>query len=127
MSGRFVRPRAGDVLRIDERASVQYRGDRALTFRVTSVPEWDTYAGWIWLAGYVLNERGTATERREVFVQLAGLRRLAPPRRPGVPARTPATDRQAAIRRANPAREAAYDARRSEYDQVVKAGQHTHA
>lgn len=104
MSGRFARPQAGDVLRIDARASVQFRGDRAFAFRVTTVPEWATYDGWIWLAGYVLDERGAATERRELFVQLAGLRRLAPPRRPGVPARTPAADRHPAIRRANTAK-----------------------
>lgn len=99
-----MRPQAGDVLRIDERASVQFRGDRGLVFRVTSVPEWDTYDGWIWLTGYVLDERGTATQRREVFVQLAGLRRLVPPPRLGAPIRTPVADRQAAIRRANTAR-----------------------
>lgn len=81
VSGIFVRPQPGDVLRIDERASVQFRGDRALVFRVTAVPDRDTYDGWIWLAGYVLDQRGEAIERREVFVQLAGLRRLTPPRR----------------------------------------------
>lgn len=101
MSGLFVRPQPGDVLRIDERASVQFRGERALVFRVTVVPDWDTYDGWIWLTGYVLGERGKATERREVFVQLDGLRRLTPPRRPGAPTRTPGADRSVAARRTN--------------------------
>lgn len=104
MSRTSARPLVGDVLRIDERASVQFRGDRALLFRVTSVPEWDTYDGWIWLTGYVLDERGTATERREVFVQLAGLRRLVPPRRPSAQPRTSAADRQLPARRANAGR-----------------------
>lgn len=100
MSGVFVRPQPGDVLRIDERVSVQFRGDRALVFRVTAVPGWDTYDGWIWLAGYVLDQRGEATERREVFVQLAGPRRLTPHhRRPGAPIRTPGADRSLAAPR----------------------------
>lgn len=65
---------------------MQFRGDRALVLRVTSIPDRETYDGWIWLAGYVLNQRGEAVERREVFVQLAGLRRLPPPSRLGLPA-----------------------------------------
>lgn len=82
-----MKPRAGDVLRIDGRASVQFRGDRALTLRVTSVPDVDTYDGWVWLTGYVLNQLGEATERREVFVQLAGLSPLPPPSRLGLRSR----------------------------------------
>lgn len=67
------RPSPGDLLVIDDRASVQFAGDRALTFRVVSVSDQPTYEGWIWLTGYVLNRRGNATARREVYVQLAGL------------------------------------------------------
>ncbi|MFI7426351.1 hypothetical protein ACIBPB_05145 [Micromonospora sp. NPDC049836] len=72
-----MRPRAGDLLRIDGRASVQFAGERALTVRVVAVCPRPTYAGWVWLTGYVLDRRGQAVARREVFVQLAGLRRAA--------------------------------------------------
>jgi hypothetical protein len=68
-----ARPSPGDLLIIDDRASVQFAGGRALTFRVVSVSDQPTYQGWIWLTGYVLNRRGEATARREVYVQLAGL------------------------------------------------------
>jgi hypothetical protein len=71
----------GEVIRIDGRASVQFGGDRALIFRVTTVPNLPTYHGWIWLTGYALDNDGQAIERREIFVQRAGLRRLTP-RRP---------------------------------------------
>lgn len=69
-----ARPSPGDLLVIDGRASVQFSGDRALTFRVVSVSNQPTYEGWVWLTGYVLDRRGDATVKREVFVQLAGLR-----------------------------------------------------
>ncbi|MFG1765468.1 hypothetical protein ACGFIH_19180 [Micromonospora parva] len=81
-----ARPSPGDLLVIDGRASVQFAGDRALTFRVVSVCDQPTYEGWVWLTGYVLNRRGIATARREVFVQLAGLRR-APARAASTPDR----------------------------------------
>lgn len=69
-----ARPSPGDLLIVDGRASVQFAGHRALTFRVVSVSAQPTYHGWIWLTGYVLNRRGEATARREVYIQLAGLR-----------------------------------------------------
>ncbi|RAO07825.1 hypothetical protein [Micromonospora noduli] len=81
-----ARPSPGDLLVIDGRASVQFAGDRALTFRVVSVCDRPTYEGWVWLTGYVINRRGNATAKREIFVQLAGLRPapvLAPPTRSG--------------------------------------------
>ncbi|MFI7575524.1 hypothetical protein [Micromonospora sp. NPDC049497] len=68
-----MRPSPGDLLTIDGRASVQFAGDRALTFRVVSVCDRPTYAGWVWLTGYVINRAGRATAKREVYVQLAGL------------------------------------------------------
>lgn len=74
-----MHPQPGDLLRIDGRASVQFAGDRALTFRVVSVGPELTYTGWGWLTGYVLDRRGQATGRREIFVQLAGLRRARAP------------------------------------------------
>ncbi|MEU1686888.1 hypothetical protein [Micromonospora sp. NPDC005707] len=70
-----MRPQPGDLLRIDGHASVQFAGDRALTFRVVSVCPKPTYTGWVWLTGYVIDRRGEAIDRREIFVQLAGLRR----------------------------------------------------
>ncbi|WP_255509828.1 hypothetical protein [Micromonospora sp. AP08] len=70
-----MRPQPGDLLRIDGRASVQFAGDRALTFRVVSVCPKPTYTGWVWLTGYVIDRRGQAIDRREIFVQLAGLHR----------------------------------------------------
>jgi hypothetical protein len=73
-----ARPRPGDLLRVDGRASVQFAGDRALTFRVVSVCDRPTYDGWVWLTGYVLNRRGEATAKREIYVQLAGLQAAVP-------------------------------------------------
>ena len=71
-----VRPTPGDLLRIDGQASPQFGGDRTLTFRVTVVDPRPTYTGWVWLTGYVLDASGEAVQRREIFVQLAGLRRV---------------------------------------------------
>ena len=70
------RPVPGDVLAIGAAASVQFAGDRALVFRVTKVHDWVTYDGWVWLGGYVLDRRGRAVERRDIFVRTAGLRRI---------------------------------------------------
>ncbi|MGC5333253.1 hypothetical protein [Micromonospora sp. DT62] len=78
-------PSPGDLLAVDGRASVQFAGDRALTFRVVSVCDQPTYAGWIWLTGYVLNRRGEATDKREIYVQLAGLRPVVSPPTPQRP------------------------------------------
>ncbi|MGC4878372.1 hypothetical protein ACLQ26_19200 [Micromonospora sp. DT43] len=78
------RPSPSDLLVIDGHASVQFAGDRAMTFRVASVSDQPTYQGWVWLTGYVLNRRGDATAKREIFVQLAGLR---PSPVPAAPAR----------------------------------------
>lgn len=66
-------PLPGDVLRIDGRASVQFQGDRALTFQVIRVDRRPTYDGWVWLEGYVLNNRGRAVQRRRVFLRTSGL------------------------------------------------------
>ncbi|MET8547737.1 hypothetical protein [Micromonospora zamorensis] len=75
-------PSPGDLLVIDSRASVQFAGDRALTFRAVSVSDQPTYQGWVWLTGYVINRRGNATTKREIFVQLAGLRPATTPASP---------------------------------------------
>ncbi|MEU4645086.1 hypothetical protein [Micromonospora sp. NPDC023814] len=83
-----ARPSPGDLLVVDGRASVQFAGERALTFRVVSVSDQPTYAGWIWLTGYVLNRRGEAIDKREIYVQLAG---LWPATSASIPRRTSAT------------------------------------
>ncbi|WFE95933.1 hypothetical protein [Micromonospora sp. WMMD987] len=68
-------PTPGDLVLIDHRASVQFAGERALWLRVTSVDDRPTYDGWVWLTGYSINQAtGEAMARREVFVQIAGLR-----------------------------------------------------
>lgn len=73
-------PRAGDILEITREASVQFV--TPIRFRVIRVLNWPTYAGWMWLDGYQLNEKGEAVDRRSIFVQSDGLRwvPVPPPR-----------------------------------------------
>ncbi|WP_330466949.1 hypothetical protein [Micromonospora zamorensis] len=78
-----ARPSPGDLLVIDGGASVQFAGDRALTLRVVSVCDWPTYEGWVWLTGYVINRRGNAIAKREIFVQRAGLTAVGSPHQTG--------------------------------------------
>ncbi|GIE96534.1 hypothetical protein Ari01nite_39990 [Paractinoplanes rishiriensis] len=66
-------PQPGDVLLVGGAASVQFQGDRALTFRVIRVDPRLTYTGWIWIDGYVLGPNGDALERRVIFVRRDGL------------------------------------------------------
>ncbi|OJF12799.1 hypothetical protein BG844_18660 [Couchioplanes caeruleus subsp. caeruleus] len=54
---------------------MQFAGGRSVRFRIISVDPRVTYAGWVWLVGYVVGAGGEADERREVFVQRAGLLR----------------------------------------------------
>lgn len=82
-------PRAGDVLAVGRDASVQF-GFHPIRFRVIRVMEdetRDTYADWAWIDGYELGANGEAVERRQIFVQPAGLRWVEPvpdpPARPG--------------------------------------------
>ncbi|GAB3814183.1 hypothetical protein [Micromonospora zhanjiangensis] len=97
-----MNPQTGDVVRIGAAASVQFGGDRALLMRVTSVDPKPTYHGWIWLTGYVLDHTGEAINKREVFVQVAGLHYVhRAPARPVRPTRPPAP-RQSAPRRPAP-------------------------
>ncbi|MEW2383399.1 hypothetical protein AB0873_15090 [Micromonospora sp. NPDC047707] len=65
--------RAGVVVELNARASVQFAGSRALRLRIVRVDPQPTYHGWVWLTGYVIDQRGTATARREVYVQRAGV------------------------------------------------------
>lgn len=81
-------PQPGDVLAIGVDASVQFGGDRSILFRVAHPP--DTYTstpdGWVWLHGYQVDKYGGfAVEKREVFVQVAGLRPGVLVRRPVIP------------------------------------------
>ncbi|MET8362870.1 hypothetical protein ABZU53_04790 [Micromonospora sp. NPDC005194] len=73
--------KAGDVVLVGAACSPQFTGNRALRLRIVSVGETDPYHDWIWLTGYVLDARGNATAKREVYVMKAGLiiqRRTAP-------------------------------------------------
>jgi hypothetical protein len=72
-------PKPGDVLLVDDQASVQFAGLRHLIFRVAKVREGTTCHGWVWLKGYVLDRQGDAVEQREIFVQVAGLKPVQAP------------------------------------------------
>ncbi|MER5453304.1 hypothetical protein ABT008_00800 [Micromonospora sp. NPDC002389] len=91
--------RAGDLLRVTRRASVQFH--RSIMFRVIRELDWTTYDGWVWLDGYQLDIQGNALTRRSIFVQRAGLTLVRAATRP-TPARTaPAPTR--GVRRQPPA------------------------
>ena len=64
--------RSGRILLLDRRASPQFVV-RPLRLRLVAVLHHITYDGWVWLAGYALDQRGTATGRREVYVRWAGI------------------------------------------------------
>jgi hypothetical protein len=84
-------PRCGDVVQLDKAASVQFT--RPILLRVIDhYTLGSTPSGWIWLVGYQLDQFGDAVERREVFVQVAGLGtvQLAPDVRPRNTRRVPA-------------------------------------
>ncbi|WP_435585832.1 hypothetical protein [Micromonospora aurantiaca (nom. illeg.)] len=71
---------AGTVLRIGRAAGVQYSDDRALTIRVVAVDPRPTYQGSAWVTGYVLNRRGDATAKRELYIDVtAGVEVLSTP------------------------------------------------
>ena len=71
------RPKAGDVVLVGPRASVQFARGRGFAFRITTVPPYAAARGWIWLRGYVLDRYGNAVQQREIYVCLAGLRHLS--------------------------------------------------
>ncbi len=75
--------RAGDLLLVGREASVQFI--KPILFRVIRVLDRPTYDGWIWLAGYQVDNRGDAVDRRSIFVMKAGLRIAPAPvaRKPG--------------------------------------------
>ncbi|PZF91208.1 hypothetical protein C1I93_21890 [Micromonospora endophytica] len=94
-------PTPGDVFHVGAAASVQFSGVRSLTFRVIKVGDRPTYHGWVWLTGYVLDRSGNAVDRREIFVQRAGLRLLVSATAPAV-RRAPPGLRNSAGRRFAP-------------------------
>ena len=65
---------AGQILRVEAEASIQFQGSRALTFQVIRVDKRTTYEGWVWMEGLVLDPRGKPIERRTIFVRRDGLR-----------------------------------------------------
>lgn len=72
--------KAGDVVFIGPDCSVQFTGARALVMRLGSIGEVDPYNGWVWVSGYVLDARGLATAKRDLYVIRAGLRVASVPR-----------------------------------------------
>ncbi len=75
-------PQPGDVVYVGPRASGQFSAQSAFTFRMIHVHQRPTYHRWRWLDGHQLDANGDAVERREIFVQTAGLLRVGPsPRR----------------------------------------------
>ncbi|MEV1112821.1 hypothetical protein AB0I95_29865 [Micromonospora sp. NPDC049751] len=70
--------KAGDVVLIGAACSVQFSGDRVLRVRLVSIGAVDAYHGWVWLTGYVLDAKGTATGKREVYVRSTGIKACSP-------------------------------------------------
>ncbi|MDG4759004.1 hypothetical protein [Micromonospora sp. WMMD710] len=66
--------KVGDVVFIGPDCSVQFTGHRALLLRVGSIGAVDPYNGWVWITGYVLDARGMATAKRELYVINGGVR-----------------------------------------------------
>ncbi|MBM0277433.1 hypothetical protein [Micromonospora tarensis] len=66
-------PKPGDVVLIGPTCSVQFNGNRALRIRLVSIGAVDPYHGWVWLTGYVLDAKGMATDKRDVYVRSAGI------------------------------------------------------
>lgn len=87
-------PSPGTVVLVGTACSVQFTGNRELRVRVVSVNDRANYPGWIWLTGYVLGPKGQAVDKRELYVQAAGLKVLqlpaAAPAQPARRARVPA-------------------------------------
>lgn len=63
--------RPGDVLVIDRAASVQFT--TPFLFRLIKVHDRESYEGWCWIDGFVLDDRGRDGERRTLYVQFRAL------------------------------------------------------
>ena len=70
----------GATVYLGRDASVQFGGRCAITLRIIRVLDWETFYGWRWVDGYVLNAAGDAVERRTVYIQPDGLRPATPHR-----------------------------------------------
>ncbi|MFY1705763.1 hypothetical protein ACN28G_29275 [Micromonospora sp. WMMA1923] len=84
--------RAGDILHITRACSVQF--GVPIFFRLIRVLDLQTYCGWVWLDGYELDSAGDATRRREIFVRVEGIRRMAMPGRSTPAQRSQPVDRE---------------------------------
>jgi hypothetical protein len=62
----------GHVLLLDREASVQFV--TPIMVRLVRVLPRETYEGYVWLDVYELNAAGDAVARRELFVQIAGIK-----------------------------------------------------
>jgi hypothetical protein len=87
---------------VTREASVQFASP--ILFRVIRVHDWPTYDGWVWLDGYQLDAAGDAVAQRSIFVQIAGLRRIAGANESVRTANAPLRPADAARRRNNAAR-----------------------
>lgn len=88
--------RIGQLVYVTEKASVQFVVNPIL-FRIALIHhERSTYDGWIWLNGYQLDHHYDAVERREIWVQPAGLILVPAPRATRVLRRIPRNDPPAA-------------------------------
>jgi hypothetical protein len=61
------------VIGVGAAASVQFGGGRKLVLRVVAVDTRPAYYGFAWVTGYVVDREGEAIDKREIYVQVAGL------------------------------------------------------
>ncbi|WP_018349639.1 hypothetical protein [Longispora albida] len=75
LPGRETLPllKPGDTFMLDGQVSVQFAGRRLPVRVIKMSARRSSVAGWGWAEVYVLDNRGNATERREVFINLAAL------------------------------------------------------
>ncbi|WP_326560032.1 hypothetical protein [Micromonospora sp. NBC_01796] len=65
-------PKPGDALLISGEANPDFDGDGQIFLRVIRAEA--TQPGRLWLYGYEINSRGTASRKRQVHVRRDGLR-----------------------------------------------------
>ncbi|MGC5286676.1 hypothetical protein [Micromonospora sp. DT231] len=69
--------KAGDLLRLDRAASVQFM--IPITVRVIRKLDWITYDGWCWIDCYQLDDKGDAIARRSLFLMPEHATYVPPP------------------------------------------------
>ncbi len=69
-------PPPGSVVVLDRDTTPQLAGQDPIYMRVTRVEPGGQDPTWAWLHGYQLDSTGHAIERREIYVRLAGIRRV---------------------------------------------------